>query len=84
MGIAKNPRMTNLPPSSCVLKPSIGSSATAADGAVVEIVNVEDAEVEPGVTAVGLKEQALSDGRAEHDSVTGLVNAPDCEPTVTE
>lgn len=54
------------------------------DGAVVEIVSVEVAEPEPGVTVGGEKEHDASDGSPEHESDTGLLNAPNCEPTVTE
>ena len=53
------------------------------DGAVVEIVSVEVVEPEPGVALAGEKEHDVSDGSPEHASETGLLNAPNCEPTVT-
>lgn len=52
------------------------------DGAVVVIVSVEVVEPEPGVTLGWEKEHDVSDGRPEHASATGFVNAPNCEPTV--
>jgi hypothetical protein len=82
IGNATNPRMTNHALNRRALGRAAGG-ASAADGPLVEIVNVEEAEVEPGVTAEGLKEQDESDGRPEEESVTGLLKGPNDEPTLT-
>lgn len=46
------------------------------EGAVVEIVSVEVAVPEPGVTLAGEKVQVASEGRPEHVSETGFEKAP--------
>jgi hypothetical protein len=52
------------------------------DGAVVEIVSVEFALAEPGVTLGGEKEQDDSDGKPEQASETEFVNpTPPCGAT---
>ena len=61
----------------------VGSDGPAkgntADGAVVEIVRVEVAVPEPGVTLAGEKLQVASDGRPEHASETESVKpTPPC------
>ena len=53
-----------------------------ADGAVVEMVNLEVAPLLPGVTELGDNEQAERDGRLEQANDTALVNAPYCWATL--
>jgi hypothetical protein len=52
------------------------------EGATVEIVSIEVAEPEPGVTLGGEKEHDEREGSPEQVSETGFVNAPNMEPTV--
>lgn len=53
------------------------------EGAVVETVSVEVAELEPGVAVGCESEQDDRVGTPEQASVTGLVKAPNFEPIVT-
>lgn len=50
---------------------------------MVEMVSMDCAVVDPGVTVAGLKEQDDAAGRLEQPSVTLLLNAPPCADTVT-
>lgn len=59
-----------------------GKFGKISEEAVVLIVRVDVAEPEPGVAVAGEKEHDASDGKPEHASETGFVNAPNCCPTV--
>lgn len=62
----------------CVGAVGVGRSANGntEEGLVVEIVSIDVAEPEPGVTLGSENKQEVRDGKFEHESVTGLVNAP--------
>lgn len=61
------------------------ASGSAAALPVVEMVSIDWAGDDPGVTVAGLKEQLAPAGKVElaHASVTALLNAPTCGVTVT-